>query len=65
MKKYQFVIRETGLVRTYKSLKVCKYQAVRCMKSLIRRGLIWGKPRIEFYSIENGIKYFIPCDVNC
>lgn len=64
MKQYQFVIRETGTKRNYKSLGVCKYQAMRYLKSLVRRGLIFGKPEIEFYSIENGIRNFIPCDFN-
>lgn len=62
MKKYKFVIPETGHARIYNSFGVCKRQAVRCMKSLIKRGLIFGKPEIEFYSIENGVKYFIPCE---
>ena len=62
MKKYKFVIPETGHARSYNSFEVCKRQAVRCMKSLIKRGLIFCKPEIEFYSIENGIKYFIPCE---
>ena len=62
MKKYKFVIPETGHARVYNSFEVCKRQAVRCMKSLMKRGLIFGKPEIEFYSIENGIKYFIPCE---
>ncbi len=62
MKKYKFVIHETGHARVYNSFDVCKRQAVRCMKSLIKRGLIFGKPEIEFYSIENGRTYFIPCE---
>lgn len=62
MTKYKFVIPETGHVRVYKSFGICKYQAVRCMKSLIKRGLIFGKPEIQFYSIKNGITYFIPCE---
>lgn len=65
MKKYKFVIPETGHERTYKSLGVCKYQAKRCIMSLMKKGLIFSRPRIDFYSIENGIKYFIPCDVVC
>jgi hypothetical protein len=28
----------------------------------MKRGLIFGKPEIEFYSIENGRTYFIPCE---
>ena len=62
MKKYKFVIPETGHARIYNSFEVCKRQAVLCMKSLIKRGLIFSKPEIEFYSIKNGIKYFIPCE---
>lgn len=65
MKMYQFLIPETGHVRTYKTLGVCKYQAKRCMKSLMKKGLISCRPEIQIFSIENGIKYFIPCDVVC
>lgn len=60
MKKYKFVIPETGHVRYYKSFAVCKFQGVRLLRSLIKRGMIFGKPEIQYYSVENGVVYFIP-----
>jgi hypothetical protein len=64
MKKYKFVILETGHERSgYKSFAACKAAGLRCLRALIKKGLIFGKPEIEFYSVENGITYFIPVDV--
>ena len=52
--KYFFVIPETGHKRSYKTMKVCMYQAERLLKSLICKGLIFHKPRIEYYTLDNG-----------
>ena len=64
MKKYKFVIRETGHQRSgYKTIAACKSAGKRLLRSLVKKGLIFGKPEIEFYSVENGITYFIPTDI--
>ena len=59
MRKYKFVISDTGHERVYKSLPMCMYQGMRCLKSLMRRGLIFGIPEIEFYKIEDGLTSFV------
>lgn len=62
MKKYKFVISETGHIRSgYKSYASCKSAGTRCLRTLIKKGLIFGKPEIEYYAVENGISYFIAC----
>ena len=64
MKKYKFVIRETGHQGSgYHTLAACKSAGMRLLSSLEKKGLIFGKPEIEFYSVENGITYFIPLDI--